>query len=214
MICASIAEPTAGECIKALRDVRFAEIRIDKLRRPLVEDIRAIFSSHPRLIATCRAGKVPYDSRRLLLETAIDGGAAFVDVEVEMNRAYKSAIVNHAMEKGCTPIVSFHNYNETPPGRELVRLVERCFGSGAEIAKIACMVNSEEDNDALLGLLEMKKRLVVIGMGEMGRRTRVMAPLLGAEFTFASLGRKTAEGQLSVDEMKDLIRELRGAGPP
>jgi len=51
---------------------------------------------------------------------------------------------------------------------------------------------------------------VVIGMGEKGRITRVMAPFLGAEFTFASpeSGGETAPGQLSVNQLNELFNVI------
>jgi 3-dehydroquinate dehydratase len=48
-------------------------------------------------------------------------------------------------------------------------------------------------------------------MGQIGTITRVAAPLLGAEFTYASLEPKlaTAPGQLAVDEMKDIYNMMK-----
>jgi 3-dehydroquinate dehydratase len=49
------------------------------------------------------------------------------------------------------------------------------------------------------------RSLVVIGMGDHGKKTRVLFPALGSLFTFAALGRGTAPGQLAWREMR---REL------
>ncbi len=45
--------------------------------------------------------------------------------------------------------------------------------------------------------------MVIIGMGEKGVITRVAAPMLGAEFTFASAetGKETAPGQISKERL-------------
>ena len=53
--------------------------------------------------------------------------------------------------------------------------------------------------------------MVVIGMGREGLITRVAAPFLGAEFTFASpgKGKETAPGQLSRAELANLIDQIK-----
>ena len=68
-----------------------------------------------------------------------------------------------------------------------------------------------KDNARLLGLLDSNKNVVVIGMGELGKITRIIAPILGSKFTFASLsrGKETADGQMENGKMKDMIGKLR-----
>ena len=85
---------------------------------------------------------------------------------------------------------------------------------GADIAKIACKVHSERDNIRLLGLLDREKsggELVVVGMGEQGRITRIVAPFLGSPFTYASLaeGKETAVGQVSKNKLENIMRLIR-----
>ena len=59
-------------------------------------------------------------------------------------------------------------------------------------------------------MYDLPGKKVVIGMGEMGRITRIMAPYLGAEFTFASPthGGETAPGQLNYGQLKDLYKVI------
>ncbi|MBN2121836.1 type I 3-dehydroquinate dehydratase [Candidatus Micrarchaeota archaeon] len=155
------------------------------------------------------AGKILDDSlRKELLLAAIDSGAAYVDLEVEMAEGMRKEIADRAKERGCKLIVSFHDFSGTPKREELGKIVERCFSCGADVAKIACMVDSQQDNARLLGLLGEWKGLIVIGMGKKGRSTRVLAPLLGAEFTFASLGGKTAPGQMELGKMREIIERI------
>ena len=51
----------------------------------------------------------------------------------------------------------------------------------------------------------------MIGMGKKGRITRVVAPLVGSPFTFASLieGRETAEGQIDKAALGSLMETLK-----
>jgi len=211
MICVSIGEDSTEKCITAIDGLEFAEIRIDTLRDATVENVRKIFSKQIRLIATCRpGGTLDENARKELLLSAIESGASFVDIEVESRDEYKKEIIAAAKNKGCKVIVSFHNYKLTPPNAELGQIVDWCFDSGADIAKIACMVNNDGDNARLLGLLDDSRKIVVVGMGKAGRIVRIVAPLLGSPFTFASLGngKETADGQISKDEMERILKLL------
>lgn len=209
-ICISIAEPTVKKCVNSLGGLELAEIRLDKVKVN-DSDIKKIFSQPVRLVATCRPGNLKDDSRKQILLKAIDAGAAYVDVEVDSNDSYKKEIMKTARKKGCTVIMSFHDYNRTPPKGELEQIVEWCFNSGADMAKIACKVKSDRDNARLLGLLDSERRIIVVGMGEKGIITRVVAPMLGSPFTFASLskGKETAEGQVTARELRELLVLLK-----
>jgi len=207
MICVSLAEPTPESCLAALKGLPFAEIRIDRMRAD-DEGVRRIFSSHPNLIATCRPGRFS-DARRLaLLRAAVSAGAAFVDIEVGARESYKGTLLLEARRTRCRVIVSHHDLERTPPREALEDLVDRCFTSGADIAKIACRVRSSKDNARLLGLLDDDRALVVVGLGRKGRMTRIAGPLAGSLFSFASRakGRETAGGQIPYEDLDKLIR--------
>jgi 3-dehydroquinate dehydratase type I len=70
------------------------------------------------------------------------------------------------------------------------------------------MVNEPDDLARLVSLYSQPGRKVVIGMGEMGRISRVAARYLGAEFTFVSVevGSETAPGQLSLAELESIFK--------
>jgi 3-dehydroquinate dehydratase I len=210
MICVSLSEPNLAGCLAVLADLPFAEIRLDKMRLA-TDDVRTLFSSHKRLIATYRPGRVPDEERGRTLVAAIEAGAAYVDVEVEAGAAYREEIVTKAHAMGCTVIVSFHDHERTPERPELEARLSECFRAGADIAKIACTTHTDRDNARLLGLLDEDRRVIVIGMGPVGRITRVLAPMLGSPFTFASLGkgRETAEGQMDRATLEGLIEMVR-----
>jgi 3-dehydroquinate dehydratase-1 len=76
------------------------------------------------------------------------------------------------------------------------------------------MVLNDADNARLLGLLDDARKIVVVGMGELGRITRIAASLLGSPFTFASqgLGKETARGQIDHETLRTLLRGLAPGG--
>ena len=210
MICISIGETSIQKCLQELDGINFAEIRMDMIN-PSMDDVKAIFSTHNNLIATCRPGTLDEKTRKKILISSIEYGAAFVDIEVESNDEYKKDIINKAKYYGCKVIMSFHNEEKTPNKIELEHIITCCFKSGADIAKIACKVCSNKDNARLLGLLDSDYPLIVIGMGDRGKITRIFAPMLGSLFTFASIkhGGKTGNGQLDAYTIQKLTQELK-----
>jgi 3-dehydroquinate dehydratase-1 len=151
------------------------------------------------------------EKRLRLLLAAVRAGAAFVDIELETDARFRERIVRAARAVGCRVIVSYHNFQETPSRAELERRIALAFASGADIVKVACQVGSRRDNARLLGLLDAGSALIVVGMGKKGRLTRIVAPLLGSVFTYASIGggTETAEGQLDAASLERIILELK-----
>lgn len=210
MICVSLKEPNLEKCFQILKKIDFAEIRLDKMHvDPL--SVRKIFSRHPKLVATYRAGTKKNIRAKVLLMSAIEAGAAYVDIEVEAYEATRKDLIKKARSHGCEVIVSYHNFERTPPPAELRLIVDRCFDFGADIAKVACQVQSTSDNIRLLELFIDARSLVVIGMGQLGKITRIAAPLLGSPFTYASLdkGMETAEGQINHMLLRKILKTLK-----
>ena len=210
MICVSLALPTLEECLAALDEGRFAEIRLDKTRfKP--DEIRRLFSSPAVLIATCRPGAVSNETRAEALLTAISSGAAYVDIEVDAPSRFREKILEAARKKKCRIIISCHNFAETPATSVLARLIKKCFSRGADIAKVACRVKNTQDCVRLLSLYKTQKKVIALGLGELGVITRIAAPFLGAPFTYASLspGKETAKGQLDIKTLETVFRILK-----
>ena len=78
------------------------------------------------------------------------------------------------------------------------------------LAKIATMVTRRDDLVNLLSLHRKPGRKVILGMGELGRFSRVAGPYLGSEFTFAAPrgGEPTAPGQLDASELLSVYKVI------
>jgi 3-dehydroquinate dehydratase type I len=212
MICVSIAEPTLEECRSALKGLELAEICLDKMNLSLAE-IQTLFAEPVKLIAHFRPGARPESERQAALLAAIAAGAAYVDIEVSAETAFREAIVAAAREKKCRVIVSFYNTEETPLRHFLTQKIEECFDLGADIAKIVCRVRNSQDCVRILSLYEARKNLIALGMGNLGVITRIAAPFLGAPLTYASLapGKETTEGQPDVETLKAIMKYMNPA---
>jgi 3-dehydroquinate dehydratase-1 len=209
MICVSLAEKDPNVCLEILEKVEMAEIRID-LAELSDEDIMKIFSARKKLIATCRPGKYTLQERVHKLKLAIESGATFLDIEYEADDDFRNDMIEYAHVRQCDVILSYHNYEMTPELDELEKIMNKSFELGADIAKIATMIRVNRDNSKILSLYKAPGRLIAIGMGELGKISRIVAPFLGAEFTYASLteDNATAPGQISYKKLNKYILEI------
>jgi len=210
----SIGDVSLEECLTILKEVDFAEIRLDRMEITK-EGVEKIFSSHKNLIATFKDGKVPERTRIEFLIEAVEKGASYVDVDLNSREDFLSAITKRVREKGGKLIVSYHNFEGTDEFSVLKKVAYMCLSLG-DYGKISCMVNEDEDNLTLLNLLKLKEfkgRLIVTGMGEKGKITRILSPILGSPFTFACYrkGKEMAYGQIeagTLSKMISLVQEL------
>ncbi len=209
MLCKAIAVNGIHKIKEQLLHADMAEIRIE-LCQINAEEVKVIFSSHENLIATCRPELINDEDRKTLLKVAIESGAAFVDIEVESDVAFKAEIVEFAKKHDCTVIISYHNYVNTPSSEELVEVVQECKDSGAQLVKLATMVTEPQANARLLALYDTDFPMLAIGMGRLGIITRLAATKLGAPFTFVSGDEidETAPGQIKESVMKKLLTDL------
>ncbi len=209
MICLSLAHMDFEECLQYAASESMVEFRFDLLEIGPSRVI-SLVGRAKRCISTCRQGNMSQENRFLLLQTALEAGTDYIDLDMDSDLESMRDLVPTARSKNCDVILSHHDFEKTPQADELDGILRKAVDNGADVVKIACHVNRTEDIVSLMGLYRHKCRKVILGMGEKGLITRVAAPLLGAEFTFASAGegRETAPGQISKGKLKDLLAAL------
>jgi 3-dehydroquinate dehydratase type I len=211
MICISISETSQiGTVIRS--GAELIELRLDLLRAE-PEDLYSMVPAGIKTMVTCRPGEYDERERISYLTRAMGLGADYVDVELESSDRYAELIMKPASIHGCEVIFSHHDYSGTPGRKELKDKLEHCYRRGGAVAKVATHVRNREDLLNLVSLYGLPGRKVVVGMGTLGRITRVIGPYLGAEFTFASPGDglETAPGQLSAAQLSDIYKMIDGS---
>jgi 3-dehydroquinate dehydratase type I len=200
------------------------ELRVDQVNNVNLEELMS--GKQCKILVTNRrrdegGGFSGTERERVeLLKEAVALGADYVDVEVRTGDALIEELSvkignHHARTKW---IISHHEFSGTPSLRALRRRLDECRSTGANIIKIVTYAHTMEDNLRVLGLIPYARRkgqeIIAFCMGEMGRISRVMAPLFGSYFSYASLekGTESAPGQLTVEEMKGISRILNVAG--
>jgi 3-dehydroquinate dehydratase type I len=207
--------PEALLLIKKAEDAHadFIEIRLDRLEDCL-ENQRGLadLAAHGKTpkIATDKASRTEMAHQQLLI-TAAKGGFDYVDVELSTPKL--EALVKELKALGAKPIVSFHKLDGSLSVQELNSVLEREIASEAEVCKIVTTAKKMEDNLTALNFnstASANVKIVCFCMGELGKVSRLLSPLFGGFFTFASLerGNETASGQLTIQEMKAAYKLL------
>jgi 3-dehydroquinate dehydratase I len=203
MICVSIAEAEFSACLSLIKQYDFIELRLDAASFSTTQ-IEKLIKSAKKAIATFRPGQFDLKTRMHALITSIQSGASMIDLEIDAPADYSRELMKQARSVNCEVIISHHDFILTPSKVSLENILKECYSKGADIAKITCQVKSEGDNARLLSLYSKPGRKVILGMGDLGRITRVASLYLGAEFSFAApdKGKTTATGQLSFKELQ------------
>jgi len=210
-VCVSLGGIPFHTCMQLALKFPLVEIRLDliKLDPPKIE---MLAMQCRQWIATCRPGNLAERERTTLLAAAIRSGATYADIEYEAESDYRQTLVDLAKRLQCKVIISYHNFESTPDDDTLDQIINRSTEMGADCVKIATTANSPADCARIMSLYSRHKHLVAFAMGDAGKITRVAAPLLGADFTFASVdeARLTAAGQLTVSQMEVIYRIFYG----
>jgi 3-dehydroquinate dehydratase-1 len=110
-------------------------------------------------------------------------------------------------------LISYHNVKETPPLDSLRDIVNRQLQAGADICKVVTTARRFNDNLTVLDLIAAyspKNKIVSFAMGAKGKFSRILCPMAGGYFTYASVGegKESADGQLTVSNLREIYKML------
>lgn len=192
------------------------EVRLDCLKEhDRLADIKKC--TKLPLIATNRArdcrGKFSGSEaeRKELLLKAAQSGFDYVDIELATSELKDFA--GNLRKINVKPIISFHDFEETPSLQKMKKVLERELAEGAEVCKIVTTAKEVGDNLTVLEFLlqaSKKANVVCFAMGPLGKPSRLLSPLFGGFFTIASLERnwETAPGQMTIQELRTAYQAL------
>jgi 3-dehydroquinate dehydratase / shikimate dehydrogenase len=226
MICIPITGNTLEDALlqieKSLTRAHVLELRMDLIRgdlQRLMEKCRSYPVPVKILVTNRRRGSSLSEESReegeriALLKEAVCLGADYVDVELDTGESLYRALLARVSAHGnrTRVIISHHDFGKTPSFKTLKDIFHGCVDRDASVTKIVTLARNPEDNFKVLSLIpyarNMKKDIIAFCMGEQGRESRIMAPLLGCHINFASLneGLASAPGQFTVGEMEDVL---------
>jgi 3-dehydroquinate dehydratase / shikimate dehydrogenase len=202
LLCETVTGQTLAQLTRA-RDAAEAadlvELRLDGVTD--LDVAAALAGRRCPVIVTCRpvweGGRFSgtESERQAILERALELGADYVDVE--WKAGFKTLLASH----GNRVVVSSHDFKGVPT--DLAARVEAMRDSGAAIVKIAVTPRRLADTLPLIEIAEGGDA-VVVGMGESGVPTRLLAARFGSKWTYA--GNAAAPGQMPTSRMLEQFR--------
>jgi 3-dehydroquinate dehydratase-1 len=219
-ICVSIAATGDVSLLKEQADrafslgADFAEIRFDFVSpnrmQAAIDAVRGIRS---KAVFTLRSkdqgGKFAGSEQERIewLKKLAEQKPMLLDVELDTIK--ENDELADFLEK--TPIlVSWHNFQQTPPSDELADILSE-MRIYSNYVKVVTTAKSVEDSLRLLELYESTTGLhpVIFAMGDAGIVSRILCTIVGnAPFTYTSLEKAVAPGQLTVKQMRKLYDRI------
>ena len=140
---------------------------------------------------------------------ALELGAAIVDIELGATNLEDTV---SRIRKQARCLLSFHDLKGTPSLDTLQATVKRQLEAGADLCKVVTTARSFTDNLTVLKLISdfRETNLVSFAMTPMGLTSRILCPLVGGHFTYASIkeGGESAPGQITVSDLRNIYRVM------
>lgn len=151
------------------------------------------------------------EERTAELLKAVDLGASIIDIELSTPGV--TGLVGQVKGRAeC--LLSYHNLEGTPPLEAMKDIVRQQQHAGADICKVVTTAHEIPDNITVLELIHEFPDLKVVSfaMGWAGQLSRVLCPLAGGYYTYASVevGKESATGQLPAKILREIYRLIKG----
>jgi 3-dehydroquinate dehydratase-1 len=198
------------------RGVDIFEIRVDLFNKPIDKVIDYIkknkSSIQSPLLGTIRETDF---NRKNRIDWYISL-AKYVDcIDVELGMPEWRKVADSIAGSPVKMMVSEHDFSGTPNINKLNDIIDRAIDQGAEIVKIATMANNSSDVTRLMRFTEdCKMPVVTMAMGDIGRISRIIAPLFGSLFTYGYLQKPLVPGQLPAIKLADALDQYFPARVP
>ena len=211
-ICACIVNNEL-ELVRSVEPlVDLFEVRIDLIGngwQELAQQLKKPWIACNRKVAEGGSWQGSEAKRVAELLTAVDLKADMVDIELGTEKLKE---VVPLIKKRSQCLMSFHDLAGTPSSGRMREIVQGQLEAGADIGKVVTTARKFEDNLAVLQLIAdfPRARVVSFAMGPLGFASRILCPLVGGDFIYASIeaGKESASGQLTVKDLRQIYKML------
>ena len=211
-ICASITNTDLKAVRRVESRVDLFEVRIDLIGDDWQEVARRLTKPWIACNRSAAEGGLWQENEARRIERllqAIDLGAEMVDIEL---RTKNLANIVKLIRRRKKCLLSCHNLEKTPSFDAMKQIVQQQIKAGADICKVVTTARSFEDNASVLRLIPEfpETGVVAFAMGPLGTTSRVLCPLVGGDFTYASVakGQESAPGQITVEALKNIYEMI------
>jgi 3-dehydroquinate dehydratase-1 len=190
------------------------ELRLDTLQLAEAGLRAALAGNTTPVLLTARhpaeGGQGPFDAagRMALIEPLLDL-ASLIDIELRSAQEMRP-LVQKAQGRGVRVVGSFHDFQATPGDEVLQGAIGFAQPAGLDAVKIATFLNSTDDLVRLIQLASAPQRLRLscMGMGPLGRVSRLVLAKCGSLLNYGYLGEANAPGQWPAARLKAILADL------
>jgi 3-dehydroquinate dehydratase-1 len=145
--------------------------------------------------------------RLKLLKMLYDTNPMLLDVEYDTITTDHS--INNYLKDKSNVLISWHNFFSTPSDEYLEKKIYEMKKFSNNI-KLVTMATTIKDSLRLLNLYDKFQdiNLITFAMGNCGIISRILCTFYGSPFTYGSLEKTIAPGQLSVIEMRRIYDRI------
>lgn len=148
-------------------------------------------------------------SQRMDLVRPLLPHTAILDVEIASLREMNT-LVQEVRQSPTILLASFHDFTGTPSLGRLLELQKEAMSLGADAVKFATTLRNAQDLVTLVELLAQPDHppLSVMGMGALGKISRLTLARLGSILNYGYLDAATVPGQWPAARLKELLVEI------
>ena len=207
-ICAVIVNKDLAAIKRVEQLVELFEVRIDLIGdgwQELAEQLAQPWIACNR--SAVEGGRWMGSEERRIEELlkATELGADIIDIELETGNLEEAIPL---IKKKARCLLSFHELEATPSLDKMRGIVQRQLEAGADVCKVVTTAQSFGDNLTALQLIAEfpEAQVVSFAMGPLGSVSRILCPLVGGYFTYASIeeGKESASGQITVKDLREI----------
>jgi len=194
----------------------YVEIRFDFLNLSDLEEALSIAKAvNKKAVYTLRSpeqgGQFKGNTfeRITWLEKLSSSKPMLLDVELYTIKCNNN-LAHYLKENNTSVLISWHDFEKTPSNAQLTNLLYE-MRKYSQNVKVVTTAQKTEDSLGLLELYEnpLGVNLIAFAMGEAGVLSRLLCVIIGnAPFTYASLEKAIAPGQLTIKQMRKLYDRI------
>lgn len=137
-----------------------------------------------------------------------------VDIELFHDENRVKELVKAAHNYNVVVIMSNHDFEKVPAKDVIEFRLKKMAELGADVPKLACMPHTAEDVLTLLTATNevheaIENPLITMAMGDIGKVTRIAGQVFGSSLSFGAVGKTSAPGQLSIEDLRNAEKYLQ-----
>lgn len=233
-ICIPIVEKTADEILETAQQLAELPAEVVEWRADLFDEVANLGAvvavldrldkllKNKLLLFTFRSNReggsrgISDEDYRTLCKVACETGwIELLDIELSRGESLVQDLLEEAQSNRVGSILSYHNFEQTPPFTEIAETLQAMNALGADFAKVAVMPKDSADVLTLLAATAAFSAhdehcpCITMAMGPLGKISRLSGELFGSAMTFGSYGTASAPGQIEVTQLSALLTTLQ-----